>query len=246
MIKPPETDSTGIESLWLNINGHRTHYLKAGSGPPVVLVHGGASDSRDWAETMASLANRFTFYAPDLPGFGQSDRNAAGYYLSDFSDFLLGFIDAFQLPKTSLVGHSFGARVCLDAALKRQERIDKLIVTDASGLGKMSPLGSFLFTFFWALRKLMNRPQPFPRFLAREGDDYNNVGDDVLRGLKTPTLIVWKRLDPYMPLAHARRAVKLIPGAKLVVMPGYGHAPNKEDREEFNKLLVEFLNDRDI
>jgi pimeloyl-ACP methyl ester carboxylesterase len=230
-----------IESLWLNINGHRTHYLKAGSGPPVVLVHGGASDSRDWIDTMASLSRRFAFYAPDLIGFGQSQRNKTGYYLSDFSDFILEFIDALKLENPALVGHSFGARVCLDTALKSREQISRLVIADASGLGRMSWLGSSLFTFFWALRKVMGRPQPFPRFLAKEGDDYNNVSDETLRGLTTPTLIIWKRYDPYMPFKIARRAERLIPGSKMVVLPGYGHAPNKQDRDEFNKILVDFL-----
>ncbi len=242
MTTQTEKQPSGIESLRLKINGHQAHYLKAGSGPPVVLIHGGASDCRDWIETMAALANRFSFYAPDLLGFGQSDRNEAGYYLSDFSDFVLGFIDALRLERPSLVGHSFGARVCLDAALKRQEQINRLVIADASGLGKMSRLGSALFTGFWALRKVMNKPQPFPKFLAKEGDDYNDVSDDMLRSLKTPTLIVWKRCDPYMPIAIARRAAKLIPSAKLVVLPGYGHAPARQNRDTFNRLLVDFLN----
>jgi pimeloyl-ACP methyl ester carboxylesterase len=236
-----EKGSSGIESLWLNINGNQTHYLKAGSGPPVVLVHGGASDSRDWAETMTSLAHRFAFYAPDLIGFGQSDRDNKGYYISDFSEFMLGFIDTLQLDRPALVGHSFGARVCLDTALKAQEKISRLIIADASGLGKMSLLGSSLFSFFWALRAILHRPQPFPRFLSKEGDDYNSIPDEILRGLKTPTLIVWKYHDPYMPLKLARRAERLIPGSKLVVLPGYGHAPNKQDRDYFNKIMADFL-----
>jgi pimeloyl-ACP methyl ester carboxylesterase len=231
----------GIESLRLTITGRNIHCLKAGSGPPVVLVHGGASDSRDWIDTMASLSRRYAFYAPDLIGFGQSDRDARGYYLSDFSDFLLGLIAELRLERPALVGHSFGGRVCLDAALKSPDRVGRLVIADTSGLGRMSWLGSFLFTFFWALRKVMRRQQPFPRFLAKEGDDYNNVSDETLRSLKTPTLIVWKRWDPYMPVKIARRAARLIPGSKLVVLPGYGHAPNKEDREEFNKILVDFL-----
>ncbi|MCK4862981.1 MAG: hypothetical protein KAS25_01735, partial [Dehalococcoidales bacterium] len=69
MIKQTE-NRAGIEGLKLNVNGHRAHYLKAGGGPPVVLVHGGASDSRDWVDTINGLAHRYTFYAPDLIGFG--------------------------------------------------------------------------------------------------------------------------------------------------------------------------------
>jgi pimeloyl-ACP methyl ester carboxylesterase len=232
----------GIEARQVEIKSHRTHYLKAGSGPPVVLVHGGASDSRDWINTMAALSDRFSFYAPDLIGFGQSERNEKGYYLSDFSDFLVGFIDELQLKNPVLVGHSFGARICLDVAINHQEKIGKLVLIDASGLGKMSPLGNVLFTFFWALRIILRRPQPFPKFLAKEGEDYNRVGSEELQSLKVPTLLIWKSLDPYMPLSRARRAAKMIPGAKLAVVNGYGHAPHQqENNEAFKQILLDFL-----
>jgi pimeloyl-ACP methyl ester carboxylesterase len=231
----------GIESLHLKVNGQRIHYLKAGSGAPVVLVHGGASDSRDWVDTMAALSHRFSLYAPDLIGFGQNDRDENGYYLSDFSDFLLGFIDTLQIQNPVLVGHSFGGRVCLDVALKRQEQVCKLILVDASGLDKISRIGSGLMTFFWALRKVLRRPQPYPRFLAKEGEDYSRVGDDELRRLGTPTLLIWKRLDPYMPVSIARRAEKLIPKARLAVLKGYGHAPHQQNSDAFNRILLDFL-----
>ncbi len=118
MTKEIKHDRRDIERLKLNVNGYRAHYLKAGGGPPVVLVHGGASDSRDWFDTIPTLARRYTLYAPDLIGFGQNERNEDGYYLSDFSDFLLEFINKLEMEKPVLVGHSFGARVCLDVALQ--------------------------------------------------------------------------------------------------------------------------------
>lgn len=240
MIKETE-GRAGIEGLRLNVNGHRTHYLKAGGGPPVVLVHGGASDSRDWFDTMTALAHRYTLYAPDLIGFGQSDRNEVGYYLSDFSDFVLDFIDTLQLEKPALVGHSFGARVCLDVAFQNHELVGKLVLVDASGLGKVTGFGSALVTVFWALRKLFRRSQPYPRFLAKEGEDYDQVSIDELARLTAPTLLVWKRHDPYLPVSIARRAEKLIPGARLEVLPGYGHAPHLQNSQDFNRLLLDFL-----
>jgi len=240
VIKQTE-NRAGIEGLKLNVDGHRTHYLKAGGGPPVVLVHGGASDSRDWFDTMTSLAHRYTLYAPDLIGFGQNERSEDGYYLSDFSDFLLEFINTLQLEKPALVGHSFGARVCLDVAFQNHELVRKLVLVDASGLGKVTRFGSALTTVFWALRKLFRRPQPFPRFLAKEGDDYDRVSIDELARLTAPTLLIWKRLDPYLPLSIARRAEKLIPGSRLEVLPGYGHAPHQQNSQAFNRLLLNFL-----
>lgn len=241
MVKETKDRQTGIEALKLNVNGLRTHYLKTGSGPPVVVVHGGASDSRDWLATMNALSYRYTLYAPDLIGFGQNDRNEEGYYLSDFSDFIRGFINTLQLEKPVLVGHSFGARVCLDVALQNQEQVRKLVLIDASGLGKITRFGSSLMTFFWALRKILRRPQPYPKFLVKEGDDYSQVSAAKLARLTAPTLLIWKRYDPYLPLSLARRAEKLIPGARLEVMPGYGHAPHKQNNAAFNRLLLDFL-----
>lgn len=241
MTKEIKNRQAGIEGLKLNVNGHRTHYLKAGVGPPVVLIHGGASDSRDWVDTMAALADRYTLYAPDLIGFGQSGRKEEGYYLSEFSDFVLEFIGTLQLEKPVLVGHSFGARVCLDVACRNHELARKLVLIDASGLGKMTGFGSALYTAFWALRKLLRQPQPYPRFLVKEGDDYNQVSIEELAKLTPPTLLIWKRHDPYLPVSLARRAEKLIPGSRLEVLPGYGHAPHQQNSEAFNRILLDFL-----
>ena len=228
-------------SLTIEVNGLTAHYLQAGSGPPVVLVHGGASDSRDWLPAMSALAPAFTLYAPDLPGFGQNERNESGYYLTDFSDFITGFMDALGLEKAALVGHSFGGRVCLEVALRQPERVSRLVLTDAVGLGKLSRFGMLLMTGVWGLRRLLRRPQPYPVFLTRDGEDTNWLCKDDLPHLKAPTLLVWKRGDPYLPASLARRAVGLIPDARLEELPGYGHAPHKQNQEEFSGLLRGFL-----
>jgi pimeloyl-ACP methyl ester carboxylesterase len=234
-------DNNGIESLKIEINGRQAHYLKAGSGPPVVLIHGGASDSRDWIGTMTALSNRFSFYAPDLLGYGQSERNESGYYLADFIDFLVGFIDALKLEKPALAGHSLGGRFCLDVALRDQAKVSKLVLIDTTGLGDMSLFGNILQFFFWGLRKVLRQPQPFPTFLMKPGEKFHHNYDNELRRLKIPTLLVWKQYDPYLPVSLARKAQKLIPNVKLAVLEGYGHAPHQKDSEEFNKILADFL-----
>ncbi len=231
-----------IESLEIKVKGRRVHYLKAGKGKPVVLVHGGASDSREWRPVMEKYSDRYTFYAPDLPGFGKSDRDPKGYYLADFSDFLIGFIDLLKLEKPALVAHSLGGRTAMDVALQRPEDISKLILIDSSGLGEMSPFGAVLFYFFLYLRDILRKPQPFPKFLVKEGDNWNEIGDEGLKNIKVPTLLIWKRTDPYLSVRQAKHAQKLIPGAKLEIIKGYGHAPHQqEDKSEFFRLMEEFL-----
>lgn len=230
-----------MESLKVKVNDYQAHYLKAGSGPPIVLIHGGASDSRDWVSTMAALTHRYSLYAPDLIGFGQSDRTKDGYYLSDFSEFILGFVEALGLERSVLAGHSLGGRICLEVALRHPEKVRKLVLIDASGLGQVSRLGNVLLTAFWAIRKLLRRQQPFPKFLNKEGEESSWLCVDELPNLRTPTLIVWKRHDLYFPLAIARRAKELIPEAHLAVLPGYGHAPHGQNQDAFNRLLLEYL-----
>ena len=231
-----------IERRQTDFKGRRIHFLKAGQGPAVVLLHGGASNSSEWIRTMTVGGDRYTFYAPDLPGFGESDRDEHGYYLTDYTDFLIGFIDSLKLENPALAGHSFGARICIDTACRSKDNISKLVLIDASGLGNMSLFGTVLFNFFTTARKALRKPQPYPKFLSKEGVDWDYVGDEALKSIRAPTLLIWKSADPYLPLAIARRAARLIPGAELAVIGGYGHAPHQQnDNAPFNRLLLEFL-----
>ncbi|MGD0795645.1 MAG: alpha/beta fold hydrolase [Dehalococcoidales bacterium] len=243
LAKLTEDTTAGITSLELEINGRRAHYLKAGSGPPVVLLHGGASDSRDWLGAMVALSQHFTCYAPDLIGFGRNERDEAGYYLSDFIEFIEDFIIALRLDNPDIIGHSFGGRVGAGIALRGRVKTRKLVLVDSSGLGKVTRFGSSLMTVFWTLRQLFHRPQPYPRFLVKEGEDTRWLCVDALPALKNPTLIMWKRHDPYFPVSQAHRAANLIAGARLEILPGFGHAPSKQNIEAFNRLLLDFLNE---
>ena len=230
-----------IESLKLKIDGHQTHYLRAGSGPPVVLLHGGASDSHDWIRTMAGLSHRYSLYAPDMVGYGLSKRNKNSYYLADFVEFTLEFIQTMSLDLPVLVGHSLGGRVSLEIAFRYPERVDKLVLVDTMGFGRLTPWGSFVGTAAWLVCKLRRLPQPYPEFLIEDGQDTYWTCLEQLPELRVPTLIVWKRYDPYFSLALARESRALIPEARLAVLPGYGHAPHLHNTDAFNNLLRNFL-----
>lgn len=232
-----------VESLNTKVNGSRAHYLKAGSGPPIILFHGGASDSRDWLDTMEALAHSYTLHAPDMIGFGQSEKSRPGYYLSDFTEFAAGFIDRLGHDSQVLVGHSLGGRVCLDIALRYPEKVSHLVLIDTVGFGQLARWGMYIGAFMYWLRKVLRMPQPYPRYFKQMHEDRQWMCLDMLPQLNVPTLLVWNERDPYYSVSQAARAAELIPDVRLEIFPGYGHAPHVKSRERFNDLLLGFLKD---
>ena len=231
-----------IVSLVIEIKGKPLYYLKSGNGRPLVLLHGGASDSMDWLPTISLLSQRFTCYAPDMPGFGKNERDKKGYYLSDFIETIEDFVLTLGLENPYVVGHSFGARVGTGIAVGGKVKVRRLVLMDAVGFGQVTRFGSSLMTLFWALRQMFRLPQPFPTFRYKNGDDPNWGSEAEAKTLNIPVLLIWKSRDPYMPVSQAYKAQQLIPCSKLEIIPGFGHAPNKQNVAVFTKLLLDFLN----
>src|SRR5437773_4459871 len=88
------------------VDGLDLHYIVAGRGPAVVLVHGLGGFAESWRHTTRALADRTTVYALDLPGFGASAKPPARYRLSYFASALHGFMEVLGIREASLVGHS--------------------------------------------------------------------------------------------------------------------------------------------
>lgn len=230
-----------IESLRVNVGDCHMHYRRAGNGPPVLLLHGGANESSDWTETMVALSKDYSLYAPDLAGYGLSDRKEAGYSLSDFTESIVGLIRVLDLGTTVMVGHSLGGRVCLEIALRNPEMVRKLVLIDTTGFSRLTRLGGFLGMAAYGVRKVLGRPQPYPRILMANGTYGHWMCLERLPELRVSTLMVWSRVDPYYPLAGAIRASELIPRVKLEIFPGYGHAPHRAEKDCFHGLMREFL-----
>jgi pimeloyl-ACP methyl ester carboxylesterase len=230
-----------LESLYLAVGESQAHYLKGGQGTPVVLVHGGASDSRDWADTIASLSDEYSLYAPDLVGYGESASSKDSYYLTDFVSFMSDFIHTLGLDTPVLVGHSLGGRICLEIALTCPGEVSRLVLVDSAGFGAVSRGGNVIATALWRLRRLLKRPQPYPTLLQEEGEAGHWSCMERCPQLRVPTLLVWKRHDPYFPVSLPLKAKRLIPDASLVVLPGYGHAPHRENPDLFARYLRRFL-----
>ncbi len=122
----------------LDVDGIATNFLQAGEGPPVLLVHGsgpGVSAYSNWRLTIPALAQRFTVYAPDIIGFGFTDRPAGvDYTMQTWRRHLIGFADALGLERFSIVGNSFGGGLAISMAVHAPERVDRLVLMGSCGV----------------------------------------------------------------------------------------------------------------
>jgi haloacetate dehalogenase len=121
---------TEISHHTVSVNGIRLHYLMAGEGPPVVLLHGFPETSYAWRHQVPELAKMYRVIAPDLRGYGETDKPATGYDKRNMARDLRELMRVLAIPKIVLVGHDRGARVATRFAKDHPEAIDRLVVMD--------------------------------------------------------------------------------------------------------------------
>jgi pimeloyl-ACP methyl ester carboxylesterase len=119
-----------ISSRTIHANGIRQHYLEAGDGPAVVLLHGFPETSYAWRFQIPELAKKYRVIAPDLRGYGETDKPPSGYDKRTMATDLRELMRALNLSKIALVGHDRGARVATRFAKDHPEAVDRLVVMD--------------------------------------------------------------------------------------------------------------------
>jgi pimeloyl-ACP methyl ester carboxylesterase len=126
----------------IDAGGIQTSYLDAGSGESVIMLHGsgpGVSALANWQHNMPRLAQRFRVLAPDIVGFGATERpDDIIYSLRTWTDHVWAFLDAHDIEKTAIVGNSLGGRIALQMAGVRPERITKMVLMGVPAVG-MNP-----------------------------------------------------------------------------------------------------------
>jgi pimeloyl-ACP methyl ester carboxylesterase len=123
----------GATPRQVEVFGQKIHYLEAGSGPPVILLHGLGGDTSNWALTVPALAARFHVYVPDQIGFGQSDKPLINYRVATLVEFLNGFYQKLGITRATVVGNSLGGWTAMAFALAHPEKVERLVLVDAAG-----------------------------------------------------------------------------------------------------------------
>ena len=113
------------------VDGKKVHYLEKGAGQPVILIHGFLYNTVMWEKNIEALANKFRVLAVDLWGWGYSERLKVNEYsFGGYGKQIVGFMDALNIPKASLVGQSMGGGISVYVAAHFPDRVDKLILVD--------------------------------------------------------------------------------------------------------------------
>ncbi|MET9292271.1 alpha/beta hydrolase [Streptomyces sp. NPDC003077] len=122
--------STAVATGVAEVNGIRLHYTRAGSGPLLVLLHGWPQTSLCWRPVMGRLAATHTVVAPDLRGYGLTDKPTSGYDKRQMAADIAELVRELGFERAAVVGHDRGGRVAHRWALDRPDQVEKLVVLD--------------------------------------------------------------------------------------------------------------------
>jgi pimeloyl-ACP methyl ester carboxylesterase len=148
------------ELQYVTVHGHRRAFVKVGSGPALLLLHGLACDHTTWHPVINRLAQDFTVIAPDFLGHGESDKPRADYSIGGYANGMRDLLTILGIDKVTVVGHSFGGGVAMQFAYQFPERTERLVLVSAGGLGQEVSLAirAILLPGFHQLGILLNLP----------------------------------------------------------------------------------------
>ncbi len=251
------------ETRTLTIDGIEIAMRAVGDpgGAPVLVLHGWGANMQTIAPILDRLAPLgYRVYALDLPGFGKSAPPPIDWDVAEYSAFVTHYLDALNLTRVHLIGHSFGGRLSIVLGADYPARVGKIVLT--GGAGVLTP-PSTKHRIIRGVRKLFTLPGLkvfYPRFQRwywdrYASDDYKNAGalagtfarvvrEDLLpraAHIGASTLLIWGDQDMDTPLWQGQKLEATIPDAGLVVLNGAGHYAYLERISDFVRIVDTFF-----
>jgi pimeloyl-ACP methyl ester carboxylesterase len=141
----PSTDEP-IFSEKIALKGLNIHFVEGGKGPPLLFLHGLGGSWKDWGSNLESLARFHHVMALDFPGFGGSDKPERNYSIEWLTDVVQDFLESRKVKRTAVIGHSMGALVAINLASRPQGPADRLVLSDAVGIGEKEDFLAYALT----------------------------------------------------------------------------------------------------
>ncbi|MBA3377600.1 MAG: alpha/beta hydrolase [Chloroflexia bacterium] len=244
----PNTGDQG----WIENDGARIWYAAYGSGPPVILLHGGLGHSGNWGYQVPALVSAgYRAVVIDSRGHGRSTCDERPFSYDLMATDVLAVMDALHLERAAVVGWSDGACIALVLASQVPERVAGVFFfacnMDPSGAKEFVP-GAIVDRCFARHVKdyaaLSATPDQFGTLVEDVGlmqRTQPNYSEDDLAGIRVPVTIVHAEHDEFIRLDHAEYLARSIPGADLIVLPGVTHFAPLQRPEHFNRAMHGFV-----
>jgi pimeloyl-ACP methyl ester carboxylesterase len=261
----------GAKQGFVEVGGNRLHYYEAPAaagtaGVPLVLVHGLGSRGEDWAKLIPGFsAAGFHVYAPDLLGYGRSDRPDVAYSIPLEEKTVVQFMQAMHVQKADVIGWSMGGWVAMSLALDHPEMVERLAIYDSAGtyFPAVIPAGLFTPKDVAGVQRLADvleaTPRHIPGFFAK--DTLRKMGpndwvieqslasmlsgryllDFRLHALKMPMLVMWGGADRLIPPASGADIHRAVPQSVYEVVEGCGHLGPGECFQPYLAGTIEFM-----
>lgn len=213
----------------LNTGSVTLHYEQAGTGRPLILLHGNGESSAIFDRAIPVLAKRFAVYAIDSRGHGKSSP-VSEYHYADMAQDVADFIRLKGLERPVVYGFSDGGILALLLAIRHPELVDGII---ASGVN-VRPDG-LQRRWLWLMRLLnLFRPDPLLRLMLTEPD----ITDDEQRSIRCPAVITAGSRD-MLRQSHMRRIAQTIPGGRYLLLEGETHGSYIVHSERIAQIILE-------
>ncbi len=264
----------------IDINGNRFHYIRSGSGPPIVLLHGFTGSVQTWTSLQNVLENKFEVISIDMVGHGLTDSptQIKHYRMSSNVNDLVTLVNELGHMKAIWLGYSMGARSALQIAIQSPSSVSGLVLEGVSpGLidkkerslriqsdeklaDDIESFGIENFVNYWEaiplwqtqvslsddvkgelhLQRLQNNPLGLANSLRGMGTGAQSPIEDISE-IKVPVLFVCGSLDNKF-CDIARKLLIELDCGEFNIVEGAGHAVHLERPDEFNALVLKFLN----
>ncbi|MBV8751993.1 MAG: alpha/beta hydrolase [Hyphomicrobiales bacterium] len=252
MLPPTPAPIPAARSGNANVNGIGIYYAVYGSGPPVILLHGGLANADYWGNQIKALMPSRTVIVMDSRGHGRSTRDTRPYGYDLMADDVVGLLDFLNVPKADVVGWSDGGILGLDLAIRHKDRIGKVFAFAANTV----PSG---------VKDDVEKNPTFAAFIKRAGDEYRahsstpgeydafvdqiskmwasepNWTDAQLQAITAPVLVVDGDHDEAIKREHTEYIAATVPHAGLLILPNASHFAFLQDPELFNFAIQHFL-----
>jgi len=252
----------------IEIDGYNVKYAITGSGQEtVVMLQGWGTDFGIYDSIAKTINSSYQFIQFNFPGFGGAEEPREAWNVDAFADFFCKLMEALQIKKAILIGHSYGGRVIIKLANRKNLpfEISRIVLIDSAGIMAKHDLKyRYKIAKYKFLKKLTTNkviyylfPELIDDWKSRQGSqDYREASEimkkclvmavnedltSLLPNITQETLLIWGDKDTATPLADGKKMEALIPNAGLTVLEGSGHFSYLEKPIEFNAIMKNFF-----